>query len=71
MYDILLMRRLRSQIRAERDPKKLKAICDVLQAMIDVNVSEVALKLKLLAKSYKRISQPFLPKLDLSSVRPK
>ena len=55
MYDIPLMRRLRSRLQSEKDPQKLKTICDVFQMMIEENESAVALRLKLMGKRIKRL----------------
>ena len=78
VYDLAFVRRLRARLAAEKDPLKIKAICDVLREMIEENDTVVAIRLKLLEKKHQRIvkafvgpeSQPELPKVDVAAVRP-
>ena len=79
MYDLRIIHELCERIAAERDPKKIKKICDVLRTVILEKDAETALRLKLLQNKYKRIQRDSLsdsgpvrdlPKIDLTAVRP-
>jgi hypothetical protein len=79
VYDLRLVHQLCDRITTETEPRRIKAICDVLRSVMRVNDAELALRLKLLQRRYERIALqtirkveklPDLPGMDLAAVRP-